>query len=87
MILYFTYAADALGRTDLPAFAVPVAYVLIGACGLTALATGALAQRWGSTRVAAMCLATEGRRWRCWVRPGTRWSSQWRPRACSAWGT
>lgn len=60
VILYFTYAADALGRTDLPAFAVPVAYVLIGACGLTALATGALAQRWGSTRVAAMCLATVG---------------------------
>lgn len=35
-----------------------MAYVLIGASGLTALATGAMAQRWGSARVAAMCLVT-----------------------------
>ncbi|MEH6822176.1 MAG: MFS transporter [Dietzia psychralcaliphila] len=56
VVIYFTYAADVLGGTDLPAIAVPVVYVLIGACGLVALATGAMAGRWGSTRVAAMCL-------------------------------
>lgn len=58
VIIYFTYASDVLDRTDLPELAVPVAYVLIGASGLTALATGAMAQRWGSARVAAMCLVT-----------------------------
>ncbi|MGF0226707.1 MFS transporter [Dietzia sp. DQ11-44] len=58
VVIYFTYAADVLGGTDLPALAVPVLYVLIGASGLVALATGAMAGRWGSTRVAAMCLMT-----------------------------
>lgn len=56
IVIYFTYAADILGGTELPAVAVPVIYVLIGASGLVALATGAMAGRWGSTRVAAMCL-------------------------------
>ncbi|WP_235027412.1 hypothetical protein [Dietzia psychralcaliphila] len=56
VVIYFTYAADVLGGTDLPAIAVSVVYVLIGACGLVALATGAMAGRWGSSRVAAMCL-------------------------------
>lgn len=56
VIIYFTYAADVLGGTDLPALAVPLIYVVIGASGLVALATGALAGRWGSGRVAAMCL-------------------------------
>ena len=58
VIIYFTYAADVLGGTDLPAIAVPVVYVVIGASGLVALTTGALAERWGSARVAAMCLVT-----------------------------
>ena len=56
VVIYFTYAADVLGGTDLPAIAVPVIYVLIGASGLVALTTGAMAGRWGSTRVATMCL-------------------------------
>nr|WP_277612307.1 MFS transporter [Dietzia sp. SLG310A2-38A2] len=56
VVIYFTYAADVLGGTDLPALAVPVIYVLIGASGLVALTTGAMAGRWGSPRVAAMCL-------------------------------
>ncbi|MFN3338876.1 MAG: MFS transporter [Dietzia sp.] len=56
VVIYFTYAADVLGGTRLPAIAVPVVYVLIGASGLMALATGGMAGRWGSSRVAAMCL-------------------------------
>ncbi|MDX2358638.1 MFS transporter [Dietzia sp. PP-33] len=58
VIIYFTYAADVLDRADLPVFATPVIYVVIGGSGVVALGTGAMAIRWGSARVAAMCLVT-----------------------------
>ena len=74
VIIYFTYASDVLDRTDLPELAVPVAYVLIGASGLTALATGAMAQRWGSARVAAMCLVTVAVSLALLGQAGTPWS-------------
>ena len=58
IVIYFTYAADALGRGDLPAATVPVLYAAIGLTGTVDLATGAIARRVGSPRVAALCLVT-----------------------------
>ena len=60
VVVYFTYAADVLDRGDLPAVAVPALYAGIGLCGMVAVATGAVANRLGSRRVAALCLATVG---------------------------
>ena len=56
VIIYFTYAADVLDRGSLPEWAVPALYIAIGLTGVTGVATGAAAQRLGSTRVAASCL-------------------------------
>lgn len=56
VVIYFTYASDALGRADLPAVAVPALYAAIGITGVVGVATGAAAQRLGSSRVAALCL-------------------------------
>jgi predicted MFS family arabinose efflux permease len=58
IVIYFTYAADALQRDDLPAAAVPALYAAIGVTGVVAVTTGAIAQRLGSSRVAALCLMT-----------------------------
>ncbi|MEV2203061.1 MFS transporter [Streptomyces fradiae] len=60
VVVYFTYAADALDRGGLPAAAVPALYAAIGLTGMVAVATGALVRRAGSLRVAALCLATVG---------------------------
>ncbi|MQS07354.1 MFS transporter [Streptomyces alkaliphilus] len=57
VVIYFTYAADVLTR-DLPAAAVPALYAVIGVTGMVGVATGAVAQRLGSSRVAALCLVT-----------------------------
>ena len=56
VIIYFTYAADVLDRGSLPEWAVPALYIAIGLTGVSGVATGAAAQRLGSTRVAASCL-------------------------------
>ena len=56
IVIYFTYAADAIDRGPLPAAAVPALYAAIGVTGLVGVATGAAAQRLGSGRVAALCL-------------------------------
>ncbi|GAA1751398.1 MFS transporter [Kocuria aegyptia] len=58
VVIYFTYAADALDRGTLPAAAVPALYATIGLTGMVGVATGALAQRMGSSRVAALSLGT-----------------------------
>ncbi|HEY2223800.1 MFS transporter [Actinomycetospora sp.] len=58
--LGFTYAADVARAAGLSADARPVLFVIIGALGLTALATGALALRFGPGRVAAGCLLLLG---------------------------
>lgn len=58
VVIYFTYAADALDRGTLPAAAVPAFYAIIGLTGMAGVATGALAQRVGSVRVAALSLVT-----------------------------
>lgn len=60
IVIYFTYAADVLERGTLPAAAVPALYAAIGFCGMVGVATGTFAQRIGSARVAASCLATVG---------------------------
>ena len=60
VVIYFTYAADVLDRGTLPAAAVPALYAAIGLTGVVGVATGALAQRVGSLRVAALCLVTVG---------------------------
>ncbi|MCJ8503276.1 MFS transporter [Kocuria flava] len=60
VVVYFTYAADVLDRGGLPAAAVPVLYGVIGLVGMVGVATGGLAQRLGSARVAALCLLTVG---------------------------
>ncbi|MDD9205706.1 MFS transporter, partial [Georgenia sp. 10Sc9-8] len=60
VIIYFTYAADILDRGTLPAAAVPALYAAIGFTGMVAVATGGVAQRLGSARVAALCLVTIG---------------------------
>ncbi|MFP8959583.1 MFS transporter [Streptomyces nanhaiensis] len=57
IIIYFTYAADVVSR-DLPAAAVPALYAAIGVTGMVGVATGAVARRLGSPRVAALCLVT-----------------------------
>ncbi|MGQ1840162.1 MFS transporter [Kocuria turfanensis] len=58
VVIYFTYAADALDSGALPAAAVPALYAAIGLTGMVGVATGALAQRMGSLRVAALSLVT-----------------------------
>ena len=58
IVIYFTYASDVLQRGDLPAAAVPALYVAVGVTGVVAVTTGAVAQRLGSSRVAALCLMT-----------------------------
>jgi predicted MFS family arabinose efflux permease len=58
--LGFTYAADVARSAGLAADVRPVLFVVIGALGLAALATGALAGRIGPTRVAAGCLLVLG---------------------------
>ncbi|KLU11383.1 MFS transporter [Kocuria sp. SM24M-10] len=60
VVIYFTYAADSLDRGTLPAAAVPALYAAIGLTGMVGVATGALAQRMGSLRVAALSLVTVG---------------------------
>lgn len=60
VIVYFTYAADVVDRGTLPAAAVPVLYAVIGSSGLVAVATGAMAKRVGTERVAALCLVAVG---------------------------
>jgi predicted MFS family arabinose efflux permease len=60
VVIYFTYAADALDSGSLPAAAVPALYAAIGLTGMVGVATGALAQRMGSGRVAALSLVTVG---------------------------
>ncbi|MGY1455378.1 MFS transporter [Streptomyces sp. SS8] len=57
VVIYFTYAADIVSR-DLPAAAVPALYAAIGVTGMVGVATGAIARRLGSPRVAALCLVT-----------------------------
>ncbi|MBN3929169.1 MFS transporter [Streptomyces verrucosisporus] len=57
IIIYFTYAADIVSR-DLPDAAVPALYAAIGTTGMVGVATGAVARRLGSPRVAALCLVT-----------------------------
>ncbi|WP_149546975.1 MFS transporter [Streptomyces marokkonensis] len=57
VVIYFTYAADVLAR-DLPTAAVPALYAAIGVTGGVGVATGSVAQRLGSLRVAALCLVT-----------------------------
>ncbi|MFE4054630.1 MFS transporter [Streptomyces sp. YIM B13518] len=57
VVVYFTYAADLLTR-GLPAAAVPALYAAIGVTGGVGVATGAVARRLGSLRVAALCLVT-----------------------------
>ncbi|TDL43008.1 MFS transporter [Kocuria rosea] len=58
VVIYFTYAADALDSGTLPAAAVPALYAAIGLTGMVGVSTGALAQRVGSLRVAALSLVT-----------------------------
>ncbi|GEO97023.1 MFS transporter [Kocuria turfanensis] len=58
VVIYFTYAADALDSGALPATAVPALYAAIGLTGMVGVATGALAQSMGSLRVAALSLVT-----------------------------
>ncbi|ULE34695.1 MFS transporter [Mycobacterium sp. IDR2000157661] len=58
VVIYFTYAADALEGGALPAAAVPALYAAIGITGVVGVATGTAAQRLGSGRVAALCLVT-----------------------------
>ena len=60
VVIYFTYAADILDRGALPAAAVPALYAAIGLSGMVGVATGAAAQRLGTSRVAALCLVTVG---------------------------
>ncbi|MEZ7239957.1 MFS transporter [Rhodococcus sp. GXMU-t2271] len=60
VVVYFTYAADVLDSGTLPAAAVPALYAAVGLTGMVGVATGTLAQRLGSVRVAALCLATVG---------------------------
>ncbi|WP_432120177.1 MFS transporter [Streptomyces sp. bgisy032] len=60
VVIYFTYAVDLLDHGTLPGAAVPVLYAAIGFSGMVAVATGALARRWGSMRVATLCLVTVG---------------------------
>lgn len=60
VIVYFTYAADVLDRGTLSAVAVPALYAVIGISGLVAVATGAIAKRVGSMRVATLSLVTVG---------------------------
>jgi predicted MFS family arabinose efflux permease len=55
VVIYFTYAADVLAR-GLPAAAVPALYAAIGVTGGVGVATGTVARRLGSLRVAALCL-------------------------------
>ncbi|MDX2376895.1 MFS transporter [Microbacterium sp. LRZ72] len=55
-VIYFTYAADRIETGDLPAAAAPGLYAVVGLTGVVAVTTGALARRWGSSRVAATCL-------------------------------
>jgi predicted MFS family arabinose efflux permease len=58
--LGFTYAADVARQAGLSADARPALFVIIGVLGLTGLATGALATRFGPGRVAAGCLLVLG---------------------------
>lgn len=58
VVIYFTYAADILDDGTLPVGTVPALYVAIGLTGMVGLATGAFAQRVGTSRVAALCLFT-----------------------------
>lgn len=58
VVIYFTYAADVLQQGDLPAAAVPALYAAIGLTGVVGVATGAVAQRLGSAKVAALRLVT-----------------------------
>lgn len=60
VVIYFTYAADVLDSSALPAGAVPALYAAIGLCGLVGVATGTFAQRMGSSRVAGVCLGAVG---------------------------
>ncbi|WP_269429745.1 MFS transporter [Arthrobacter sp. L77] len=60
VVIYFTYAADVLDSSTLPAAAVPALYAAIGLSGIVGIATGAVAQRLGTSRVAALCLVTIG---------------------------
>jgi predicted MFS family arabinose efflux permease len=60
IVVYFTYAADTLGRSTLQVDAVPLLYAVIGVCGVVAVATGAYAQRLGSHGVGALCLIAVG---------------------------
>lgn len=60
MVIYFTYAADILDSGPLPAAAVPALHAAIGLSGMVGIATGAVAQRVGTARVAALCLVTVG---------------------------
>ncbi|ALU39057.1 arabinose ABC transporter permease [Kocuria flava] len=60
IVVYLTYAADVLDRGALPAAAVPALYAAVGLTGLAGAATGNLARRLGSRRVAALCLVTVG---------------------------
>lgn len=60
VVIYFTYAADVLGSGALPAGAVPAFYAGIGICGVVGVATGTLARRVGSSRIAGLCLGAVG---------------------------
>ncbi|MFH0243469.1 MFS transporter [Streptomyces sp. HK10] len=57
VIVYFTYAADVLSG-GFPEAAVPALYAAIGTTGMVGVATGTVARRLGSPRVAALCLVT-----------------------------
>lgn len=58
--LGFTYAAEVARSAGLGADVRPVLFVIIGALGLTALATGTFARRFGPGRVSACCLLVLG---------------------------
>jgi MFS family permease len=58
--LGFTYGAEVARAAGLAAGVRPVLFVIIGVIGLTGLAAGALATRFGSRRVAAGCLVVLG---------------------------
>ncbi|BBX68765.1 MFS transporter [Mycolicibacterium psychrotolerans] len=60
IVVYFTYAADVLGSGSVPAAAVPALYAAVGISGLVAVATGAMAKRAGSMRLAGLCLVAVG---------------------------
>ncbi|MBE4718651.1 MFS transporter [Pseudarthrobacter sp. AB1] len=60
VVIYFTYAADALNSGALPAGAVPALYAAIGLCGVVGVATGNFAHRMGSSRVAGLSLGAVG---------------------------